>query len=45
MFGDFAEARGHGKYVKWVLEPLGWKVQPATVDGVARGRAGWRRQL
>ena len=34
MFGDFAEARGHGKYVKWVLEPLGWKVQPVTVDGV-----------
>ena len=25
---------GHGKYVKWVLEPLGWKVQPVTVDGV-----------
>jgi hypothetical protein len=34
MFGDFAETRGHGKYVEWVLEPLGWKVQPVVVDGV-----------
>jgi hypothetical protein len=34
MFGDFAETRGHGKYVEWVLEPLGWKVQPVKIDGV-----------
>ena len=34
MFGDFCETRGHGKYVEWVLEPLGWKVQPVKVDGV-----------
>ena len=34
MFGDFAETRGHGKFVEWVLEPLGWKVQPVIVDGV-----------
>ena len=34
MFGDYAEMRGHGTYTKWVLEPLGWKVQPVVNNGV-----------
>ena len=32
-FGDFCNTRGHGKFVEWVLEPLGWRVQAITNDG------------